>query len=59
MDQAEEAADRRDWWTVAVSARMVLSVDPYNPDAQALVFMVAHAGMTSVDGPMDTLLEGW
>ncbi|MCH7593652.1 MAG: hypothetical protein IIB27_03990 [Chloroflexi bacterium] len=57
--QAEEAADRRDWDMVGESARMVLAVDPYNGDAQALVFLVAHARTSAFDGPFDFPVQGW
>lgn len=57
--QAEEACNLRDWETVGESARMVLAVDPYNGDAQALVFLVAHAGTISIDGQHDFPAQGW
>lgn len=57
--QAEEAANQRDWETVGESARMVLAVDPYNSDAQALVFLVAHAGTKSFEGLSDFPVQGW
>jgi tetratricopeptide (TPR) repeat protein len=40
LDQAEEAADRRDWNVVQESAQMVLSIDPENSDAATLITMV-------------------
>ncbi|MCH8817886.1 MAG: protein kinase, partial [Chloroflexi bacterium] len=39
LDEAEEAADKRDWALVADSARRVLLVDPENADAQALLVL--------------------
>ena len=44
LDQAEEAADERDWSTVAESARMVLRLDAENRDAVGLLAMVEEAG---------------
>ncbi|HJN93777.1 MAG TPA: hypothetical protein QGF05_13780, partial [Dehalococcoidia bacterium] len=40
LDQAEEAADGRDWSAVAESVRMVLKLDPENEDARAFEAMV-------------------
>ncbi len=47
LDQAEEAADRRDWPQVAESVQMVLGVDPENADALAFEAMLENAGVGS------------
>ncbi len=44
LDQAEEAADQRDWRVVIECVRTVLSIDADNADARALMTM-AEAGL--------------
>ncbi len=44
LDQAEEAADQRDWRVVIECVRTVLSIDDKNADAHALLTM-AEAGL--------------
>jgi len=44
LDQAEEAADLRDWRVVIECVRTVLSIDDKNEDAHALLTM-AEAGL--------------
>ncbi len=41
LDQAEEAADARDWEVIAQSVRMVLRLDPGNQDALSFSEMLA------------------
>ena len=49
LDQAEEAADQRDWQAVLESVRGVISVDPDNEDAASLgTIAEAALGDTSV-----------
>ncbi|MBT6682151.1 MAG: hypothetical protein HOB07_08865, partial [Chloroflexi bacterium] len=57
LDQAEEAADHRDWGRVAESVQMVLSVDPENADALAFQVMLENAGISGsgADSPSNTV----
>jgi len=54
LDQAEEAADNRDWSVVAESARMVLQLDPDNEDAIAFQGMVDQSDVGSRLGTSPT-----
>jgi tetratricopeptide (TPR) repeat protein len=58
LDDAEQAADRKQWGDVAESARMALKLDPDNADARALLSMVedvaseSEASATSPTAPL-------
>ncbi|MCH7735755.1 MAG: serine/threonine protein kinase, partial [Chloroflexi bacterium] len=49
LDQAEDAADNRDWTAVSESARMVLDVEPENDDALTFLSMIQQADSPPVE----------
>ncbi|HLF09172.1 MAG TPA: protein kinase [Dehalococcoidia bacterium] len=52
LDQAEEAADRREWELVRQRAEDILTFDPDNPDASGFLVAAQRALGTTVSSPV-------